>query len=194
MYETITTTGRTLLTEDEKLEHKHSLVNDTPAVYVGTYRKYNNGSLNGMWVDISSFDSHREFIEFCLNLHADEDDPELMFQDYVNFPRELYSENCLDEDAFKQIKWYAEQPRVMRAAIKDFIEEFGAEDIESFENRYEGDFSSEEDCARQLVDTNFNLDEMLGDLAGYFDYKRYSEMLFSTTCAFRNGRVFRRNS
>lgn len=191
MYETITTTGRTLLTEDEKLEHKHSLVNDTPAVYVGTYRKYNNGSLNGMWVDISSFDSHREFIEFCLNLHADEDDPELMFQDYENFPRELYSESCLDEDTFDTIIKYANHSD--RDAVDAFLSCYGISDIDKFEEAYQGQFYSEEDFARHIVDECYDLDKMLGNLASYFDYDAFARDLFISDYYFDNGYVFRRD-
>ena len=63
-----------------------------PSVYVGTYGKYNEGSLCGLWVDLSSFDDYDEFINFCKAIHADEEDPELMAQDYECFPRQWYNE------------------------------------------------------------------------------------------------------
>lgn len=34
---------------------KESEGGHTPSVYVGTYRKYNNGSLFGEWVDLDKF-------------------------------------------------------------------------------------------------------------------------------------------
>ena len=49
-------------------------------------RKYNEGSLCGLWVNLASFDDYDEFINFCLAIHADESDPELMAQDYEMFP------------------------------------------------------------------------------------------------------------
>ena len=55
---------------------------DQPAIYCGTYKKYNEGSLFGAWLDLRTFDSYEEFIDVCKQLHADEEDPELMFQDY----------------------------------------------------------------------------------------------------------------
>lgn len=55
-------------------------------VYVGTYAKYNNGSLFGKWLDLSDYSDKEEFIEACWELHKDEEDPELMFQDYENIP------------------------------------------------------------------------------------------------------------
>ena len=51
-------------------------------VYVGTYNKYNEGSLFGKWLDMSDYDSYEDFIAACKELHKDEDEPEFMFQDF----------------------------------------------------------------------------------------------------------------
>jgi len=51
-------------------------------VYVGTYGKYNAGNLFGKWLDLSDYMDHDEFIDAARELHNDENDPELMFQDY----------------------------------------------------------------------------------------------------------------
>ena len=61
---------------------------EKPAIYVGTYKKYNNGSIQGAWFDLTKFDCLEDFIEACEELHDDEDDPELMYQDFENFPKE----------------------------------------------------------------------------------------------------------
>ena len=50
-------------------------------VYVGTYGKYNNGSLDGDWLDLDKFNSYEEFLAACRQLHKDELDPEFMIQD-----------------------------------------------------------------------------------------------------------------
>ena len=34
-------------------------------VYVGTYVKYNNGSLSGAWLDLSDYSDKEEFYEAC---------------------------------------------------------------------------------------------------------------------------------
>lgn len=34
-------------------------------VYVGTYNKYNNGSLFGKWLDLSDYSDKDEFLEAC---------------------------------------------------------------------------------------------------------------------------------
>ena len=49
-------------------------------VYVGTYGKYNNGSLFGAWLDLSDYSDKEEFYEACRELHKDEEDAEYMFK------------------------------------------------------------------------------------------------------------------
>lgn len=44
-------------------------------VYVSTYKKYNEGSLNGGWLDLSDYSDKEEFYEACKDLHGDENDP-----------------------------------------------------------------------------------------------------------------------
>ncbi len=51
-------------------------------IYVGTYAKYNEGSIFGKWLDLSDYSDKDEFYETCRELHKDEEDPELMFQDW----------------------------------------------------------------------------------------------------------------
>lgn len=55
-------------------------------IYVGTYAKYNEGSLFGKWMQLSDYSDLDEFIEACKELHKDEEDPEFMFQDWEEIP------------------------------------------------------------------------------------------------------------
>ena len=71
------------------------------SVYVGTYQKYNNGSIGGAWVDLTKFSNEEEFLDHCKVLHKDEEDPELMFQDFEEFPKAYYSESGLDSDLWE---------------------------------------------------------------------------------------------
>ena len=60
------------------------------SVYVGTYAKYNGGSVAGDWLDLDDYASYGSFVEACKKLHADEEDPELMFQDWeTSWTREI---------------------------------------------------------------------------------------------------------
>lgn len=62
-------------------EHESDYREENPSVYCGTYGKYNDGDLSGLWVDLTTFADYDEFINFCRAIHADEADPELMFPD-----------------------------------------------------------------------------------------------------------------
>ena len=66
-------------------------------VYVGTYGKYNNGSLFGAWLDLSDYLNKEDFYEACRELHKDEEDAEFMFQDWENVPEGLIGESWISE-------------------------------------------------------------------------------------------------
>ena len=87
----------------EAIADNKSPCDGEPSVYVSTYGKYNDGSLCGLWIDISSFNAYDDFIDFCKAIHADEEDPELMAQDYEGFPRQWYNEGFMSEDDFDNI-------------------------------------------------------------------------------------------
>ena len=56
-------------------------------VYVGTYNKYNNGSLFGKWLDLSDYSDKDEFFVACRELHEDEEDPDLCFRTSRTYPK-----------------------------------------------------------------------------------------------------------
>ena len=92
------TTNLEPLTKNEIRTHAAHYDQAKPAVYVGTYHKYNCGSLYGMWVDITTFDEYEEFCDFCRRLHRDENDPEFMVQDFEYYPESWYHEGGLPSE------------------------------------------------------------------------------------------------
>ena len=162
---------------------------DQPAIYCGTYGKYNNGSLDGAWLDLEAFDSYDEFLEICALLHDDEDDPEFMFQDYQGFPREWYDESGLKE-SFDNIVEYCKLDENDREVFDAYYEWSGNADFAHFRDHYMGEFDTEEDFAEYIVSECYDLDNMMGDLSFYFDYERYARDLFMTDYAFCDGYVF----
>lgn len=73
-------------------------------IYVGTYAKYNDGSIFGKWLDLSDYSDKEEFYEACRELHKDEHDPELMFQDWEYIPSGLIGESWLSDNIFEIIE------------------------------------------------------------------------------------------
>lgn len=69
-------------------------------VYVGTYRKYNNGSINGKWLNLASYNNKQEFFGACKRLHRNEADPEFMFQDYENVPESMIGESFISSEVW----------------------------------------------------------------------------------------------
>ena len=75
----------------------------TSQIYVGTYAKYNNGNLAGEWLELDNFSDKQDFIAACLELHKDESDPELMFQDFEEVPDGMVSESHIDEQLWEWV-------------------------------------------------------------------------------------------
>lgn len=172
-------------------EHK-SGCDGEPSVYVGTYGKYNEGSLCGLWIDLSSFSDYDDFIDFCKAIHADEDDPELMAQDFEGFPRQWYNEGFMDEEDFDHIQEYTELcDKYDVDAVDDYME--FADELDNFEEAYCGEWDSEEDFARHIVEECYDLEKRMGDLSQYFDYEAFGRDLFMWDYNMgANNHVFRR--
>ena len=100
--------------------HKYDSNSGHPALYVGTYGKYADGSIDGMWVDLTTFDNKEDFLEWCSEeLHADESDPELMFQDSENIPDKYYSESSVSDELWEYINVVKNYDKDMVDAVLD---------------------------------------------------------------------------
>ncbi|EFG3849891.1 antirestriction protein ArdA, partial [Escherichia coli] len=142
-----------------------------PAVYVGTWHKYNCGSIAGRWFDLTTFDDERDFFAACRALHQDEADPELMFQDYEGFPGNMASE-C-------HINWaWVEGFRLARdegceEAYRLWVEDTGETDFDTFRDAWWGEADSEEAFAVEFASDTGLLADVPETVALYFDYEAY---------------------
>ena len=164
--------------KEELKNHEQTNGSDSPALYCGTYGKYNSGNLSGMWVDLSTFDDYEEFINFCKAIHADEEDPELMYQDYENMPGSLYHES-MGEKGFNKIEEYCELcDDYSVEAVDDFLEWDSTENLDNMHDAYVGVYDSREDFAREIVSDCYDIENIMGNLACYFDYEAFARDLF----------------
>lgn len=92
------------------------------AVYCGTYKKYNEGSLDGGWLHLGRYQDGAAFLEACKKLHADEGEPEFMYQDSEYLPDEFYSESCIYPEVFEVIQAIKNMNADKQAAFADFCE------------------------------------------------------------------------
>lgn len=164
--------------KEELKNHEQTNGSDSPALYCGTYGKYNSCNLSGMWVDLSTFDDYEDFVNFCLAIHADEEDPELMYQDYENMPGSLYHES-MGEKEFNKIEEYCELcDEYSVEAVDDFLEWGSTEDLDNMHDAYVGVYDSREDFAREIVSDCYDIENIMGNLACYFDYEAFARYLF----------------
>ena len=164
-------------------------------IYVGTYAKYNNGSLQGEWVELSDFYDLDGFIEHCAEIHKDEEEPEYMFQAWEEIPEGLIGEGHLEENFFelrdeldrlndteKEAFWmWAEGESI------DLTKEV-YNLVKSFQYAYMDSYESKEDFAKDFVKTEMELPEFA---LIYFDYAKFSDDLFCTDFWYKDGYVFR---
>ena len=140
------------LTADELRKHQGGQ-DCEPSVYVTTYAKYNNGGF-GQWIDLTTFTYYYDFENYCKRLHADEDDPEFMVQDFENFPECWYQEDGLPtEEEFDRIKEYAELDEDDQEAYELYLDNFNDDaDLREFKERYMGKYKDGSDFAEHLCD------------------------------------------
>lgn len=177
--------------EEEKKQkvwesHEADSNEERPAVYVGTYAKYNNGSLYGEWVDIASFDSYEDFCDYCRWVHRDEEDPELMFQDFEYIPKEWRC-SWFHEEVFDAIKIYADSDN--QEGIEGYLAKFDDYKLGKFEDKFIGKWDSKKDFAEMVFQEIWNVPE---GLMNYIDIEKFADDLFYESYVFANGSVFRK--
>ena len=162
-----------------------------PRLYVGTYAKYNNGSIAGEWVDLEQFDNETDFYKHCKKLHKDESDPEFMFQDFEGFPGDMYSESGIDDRLFEFIAMDQHDREIVNAGMDYFGQD---EDLECIKDHYFGKYEKEIDLAYELIEQGGYLNECPDIVKYHFDYESYARDLFIDGFAFCDGFVFSTNS
>lgn len=165
-------------------------LDQTPRVYVGTYAKYNDGDLTGEWVDLDNFSDYEDFIQYCKELHSDEQDPEFMFQDYENFPEKYYGESELKPELWDYIEKINDYDKQMVDAVIDYG--FDLDDVDDF--GYYDDCHNERSFAQSYVSEIGGVEALeRSTLESYFDYESYGRDLFmeNSMIPYKNGYLVR---
>lgn len=163
------------------------------AVYVGTYGKYNGGSIYGKWVHLAEFDCKEDFYDYCRELHKDEKDPEFMFQDWEGMPSGFIDEAFLSEQFFELKKAAEDLCGEQAEAFLVFCERNSVETDawrlrKDFDECYIGKYDSEEDFAHEIANDCYEMPSW-ADI--YFDYERFARDLFMCDYWMEDGHVFR---
>ena len=166
-------------------------------IYVGTYAKYNNGSLQGKWVELSDFYDLDGFMERCAEIHEDEEAPEYMFQAWEEIPDGLIDESHLEENFFElrdELDRLNDTEKEAFWVWADGNNAHPTQDayslVKSFQSDYIGSYASREGFAEELA----RMENDLSDFAlSYFDFSKYANDLFDMDFWYKDGYVFRNN-
>ena len=101
-------------------------------VYVGTFGKYNRGSLAGKWLNIKDYKNVDEFDKACRQLHSNEYDPEFMFQDWEYIPNKFIGGGWIDPKLFELIH-HPNMEHIDINTLFDFLDDVDFTNLETYE-------------------------------------------------------------
>lgn len=144
-------------------------------IYVGTYKKYNEGSLFGKWMRLADYSDKAEFYKACRELHKDEDDPEFMFQDYEYIPEGMVGESWVSEKVWDLMDIDDEDAEIATHYCSAVgIDPNDYEDIQDLVDEAKEKFVGQFDS---LADLGQYFEECLGEipshLYNYIDWEAY---------------------
>lgn len=164
----------------------------TIKVYCGTYGKYNSGSIDGAWVDLSDFSDIDEFMEHIRALHKDERDPEFMFQDvdnYTDIP--ISGEPGLYE--IERFIQFLNLPEYEREILEGYASIHGLADdieeqLETAQDAYCGTYDTMSDYAEEVT---LECHEIPDYLNFYIDWDKMARDFSMDHTQADNGMIFR---
>ena len=151
----------------------------TVRVYCGTYKKYNEGSLFGEWIDVENFRDKDDFLDYCTKLHSDESDPELMFQDHEGIPEAFIGESWIAEELWEYLSEIDEDDRpAFEAYCNNGYKP--ADALSSFRDDFNGYWNSELEFAEHMAGEAgyYKAMEDAGLNVAYFDNEAFARDLF----------------
>ena len=155
-------------------------------VHVGTFGKYAAGSLKGKWLDLEDYNDKEEFMKACQELHADEDDPEIMLQDHEGVPSQFIGESWIDEKLWDYLN--SDIDDEVKEAYMALFDEWNEDQCN---DRYEGKYRSDEDYAEHLSEDIGMLESIPEYLRFYFDFEKYArDMSINGEFKEENGHYF----
>lgn len=164
------------------------------AIYVGTYAKYNAGSLFGKWFDLSDFADKDEFWKRVRNSTRTRTTPNLCFKIEKHTRR-----TCLRKLDFRYVFELRDKVEDMDtneqeafSAWLDYesrdLSKVDADDlVRKFNDEYIGKYDEEEDYAREVIEQCYELSDFV---LNYFDYAAFARDLFNDGYKFLDGFVF----
>lgn len=148
-------------------------------IYVGTYKKYNDGSIYGKWLSLGNFENINDFYNECKKIHFDEDDPELMFQDYEapDIFKSFISESYLNSNIFQIAEALENKDLDMIEAFISLGFDLTPENIEEAGKKFFGEFENYEKLGEEYAKNSGIFENVPDIIKKYFDFEKYGESL-----------------
>lgn len=169
-------------------------------IYVASLSDYNAGRLHGAWINLEEFSDAEQVLEHIkTTILATSPEAaatgfpaeEWAIHDYEEAPTQFGEYESLE--TLMDIQHWINKIQDNGAdidAIAAYLEYFDVSSLDRFEDRYHGEWGSEEDFTEDLVDQCGYLHDMPENLRYYFDYKKFARDLFINDYVFQNGYVF----
>lgn len=145
---------------------------DTPKIYVADLAEYNSGNLVGQWFDLTEFDSKDELLTAIAEMLKARGNEEWAIHDTECMP---------DMGEWPDLEHVLEVSKLIEEydyeSVKAFIDHFGDDCLNEFEDRYCGKYDSAEDYAYEFIRDCYDLEKMMGNLSNYFDYEAFARDL-----------------
>jgi len=169
---------------------------ETNKIYVGTYGKYNNGSIQGEWIELDKHTTEEDFFNLCKEIHQDEEDPEFMFQD---FETPEFFKNEISEYGFSSEFWerFDDAKNLDESeyeAFSAYINNGMEWDIDNFRDAYIGHFDGfnvNEEFGQHILEEMGELEQVPTHLRYYIDAESYGRDLLMGDFFECEGYIFR---
>ncbi len=153
---------------------------ETPRIYTACLSAYNNGFLHGKWIDVDR-DSDEIMADIKAMLSTSpmakiEACEEWAIHDYEGFHGISISEH----ESIDRVVELAQQLEEHGEAMAAYLEHYSFEDIEGFEDRYQGCYKNKQDFAEEYYDETGMTDqiEKVGLKACYIDFEAIARDMF----------------
>ena len=146
------------------------MTNTQSRIYVGTYGKYNSGSIEGAWLDLEDYSDAETFADACQELHGP-GEHEFMFQDWENIPEGMITESSLSADYWEWAEM-SDNEKELLSVYRAHVYSEGT--LEQAQYADSGRYASPEAWAEEFLADTGGLDEIPPHLRCYFDYTAYA--------------------
>jgi antirestriction protein len=157
-------------------------MNTNPKIWITSYGAYNDGRLDGRWIDLTEISDLSEIYD-AVKEDTGEEDPELMICDYEYLPADMYTEAAGPDDlqAMLDYAWLDKEELEILAGWLEFTgwdsSKTVQEQLQDAQDHFYGKYESFSDFAYQLAEDCCIFDGKNETLERYFNWEAWERDL-----------------